>query len=392
VLSAESLRALLSALATGYADRAADVVATAEGLDDATRASLAAVLEEVDGASARARRIGDVLRSLGADRNMVNECYRVAFYAGDAWKELASNPLFAYFAANRAGEPLDKWVHYFPIYERHMAGYRSTAARVLEIGVYRGGGLDLLRHYLGPEAYLAGVDIDRAAKRAVRGRHPVELGDQADPDFLRAVSERHGPFDLVIDDGGHTMRQQIVSVETLFPLLTEGGIYLVEDCHTSYWPEYAAEGEGTTFIGWLKERVDDLHAYHHSRDDVLADPWQTTLAAMHLYDSVAVLERTRRFAPFSEIAGTAEFVNLTRDAAAADIQLVAQVDAAASARTRAEDELRMMRGELLDANNELAHVRGQLHRSRGTIEQMRRSASWRVTEPLRRVRSVLRGR
>ena len=389
MLSAESLRALLSALATGDADRAANVVATADGLDDATRASLAAVLEEVDGASATARRIGDVLRSLGADRNMVNECYRVAFYAGDAWKELASNPLFAYFAANRAGQPLDKWVHYFPIYERHMAGYRGTAARVLEIGVYRGGGLDLLRHYLGPEAYLAGVDIDKAAERAVRGRHPVELGDQADPDFLTAVSERHGPFDLVIDDGGHTMRQQIVSVETLFPLLAEGGIYLVEDCNTSYWPEYAAEGEDTTFIGWLKERVDDLHAYHHSRDDVLADPWQTALAAMHLYDSVAVLERTRRFAPFSEIAGTAEFVNHTRDAVADDLALVANRDRAIG---QAEDEARMLRGELLHANDELAHARNQLHRTWGEIGQMRRSRSWRITEPLRRVTGFLRGR
>ena len=123
----------------------------------------------------------------------------------------------------------------------------------------------MLRHYLGPEAYLVGIDIDEVALAAARG-FVVELGDQADPEFLRRVSERHGPFDIVIDDGGHTMLQQIASVTTLFPLLNENGTYLVEDCHTSYWPAYADQGpDGQTFIEWVKDRIDDLNAYHHSQ-------------------------------------------------------------------------------------------------------------------------------
>ena len=51
------------------------------------------------------------------------------------------------------------------------------------------------------------------------------------------------------------MRQQITSVDVLFPLLADGGVYIVEDCHTSYWPEYAVpEDPERTFIGWVKER------------------------------------------------------------------------------------------------------------------------------------------
>lgn len=404
MLGSESLSNVLYALATGNVGRAQNVIATSEELDEEERAVLWRALVENDGSEAQARALGDALRSLGAGRGVVNECYRVSFYAGGSWKHLSENPLFAFFTANRAGMPLDKWIHYFPVYERHLAAYRGTAARVLEIGVYRGGGLELLRHFLGPEPHIVGIDIDDAAHQAVGDLYPVELGDQADPEFLRGVAEKHGPFDVVIDDGGHTMRQQIVSVETLFPLLNQGGTYIVEDCHTSYWPEYAdAESGGQTFIEWLKDRTDDIHAYHHSLAEHLPQPWQVTLSGIHVYDSVAVLDKHPRWAPFSEMSGTGDFINHGRDVAGIHLEMLATRDAAlaqsANASAEAEaarEELRAVRTELqadLDSvNEELAHVREDLHGSWGIIEGMRRSASWRATAPLRRVRSILKER
>ena len=113
----------------------------------------------------------------------------------------------------------------------------------------------MLSHYLGPAAQIVGVDIDESARTGA-GRHVVEIGDQEDPAFLSSVAERHGPFDIVIDDGGHTMRQQIRSVETLFPLLADGGVYIVEDCHTSYWAPYADPSDpAATFVAWVKDRT-----------------------------------------------------------------------------------------------------------------------------------------
>lgn len=429
MLSSESVTNVLHALATGHTDRAVNVVAMSDEVDEDARAVLWPALVEDHDPSAQARRFGDALRSLGAERHLVNECYRVSFYAGDDWKRLSGNPLFAYFTANRGGKPLDKWVHYFPVYERHLAPHRGLPVRVLEIGVYRGGGLDLVQHYLGPDARLVGIDIDEVAASAVGDLYPVEVGDQQDPEFLLRVAEKHGPFDIVIDDGGHTMRQQIVSVETLFPLLNDGGTYVIEDCHTSYWPEYAdSDPEGQTFIGWLKDRVDDLHAYHHSRAQNVAAPWQTSLGGVHVYDSIVVLDRERRSPPFSELSGTKEYINYNREVGALQLELLATRDAslarAAEAEAReaqavaaaeagaaqlaadgqvAREELRILRGELVDAqervgqlradlgsaDQELTETRSKLLGSWGIIQEMRRSASWRATAPLRRVKSIL---
>jgi hypothetical protein len=95
------------------------------------------------------------------------------------------------------------------ILSHHLSWHRGREARVLEIGVYRGGGLDLLRHFLGPEARIVGIDNDEAANQAVGDRYPVEMGDPEDPSFLAQVVAKHGPLDIIIDDGGHAMRRQI---------------------------------------------------------------------------------------------------------------------------------------------------------------------------------------
>eukprot|EP01062_Namystynia_karyoxenos_P048992 TRINITY_DN37416_c0_g1_i1.p2 TRINITY_DN37416_c0_g1~~TRINITY_DN37416_c0_g1_i1.p2 ORF type:complete len:413 (+),score=130.44 TRINITY_DN37416_c0_g1_i1:68-1240(+) len=92
-------------------------------------------------------------------------------------------------------------------------------------------------------------------------------GDQSDPAFLnnvrRAVrggSDNH--LDLIIDDGGHTMDQQITSFERLFPLVRPGGLYIIEDLETSFRHDMggtaARQRAGNTTLQYLQRIVTDI--------------------------------------------------------------------------------------------------------------------------------------
>lgn len=404
MFTGENLSHLLYAVATGHRDRAKNLVYTHEDLTDEERELLRPIVEDHAAPDAAvARRIGDLLREQGHDLSMSNECYRLAFYLSGASYPLVANPLYAYFLAHRTGRLLDKWVHYFPIYHRHLERWRGKAPRVLEIGVYQGGGLDLWEHYLGPTAVLVGLDIDEAAIRMADPRRTIVLGDQADPEFLRSLVESHGPFDVIIDDGGHTMEQQIVSIETLFPLLAEGGTYLVEDTHTSYWDDHGGglRREGT-FMEWVKDRLDDLHAYH--RPDPVHPVWADHVDGVHCYDSVIVFDKVRRPAPFNENVGGSDFVYLGRPTSAMVGEMLATRDAAlrdvAEARNEGGEDLRIASGELaalrpravaLESElrrleEELTVTRNDLLEAWDQIRIMRRTFSWRATTPLRVLR------
>jgi hypothetical protein len=426
VITADTLSRMLHSLATGYPDRALNLILTDESLEQEERQPLYDAITSARTPHEQSRALGDAFLLLKADQAIVNECYRSAFYTGEDWAELSANPLYAHFLANRSGAILDKWVHYFPIYTRHLERFRNRPVRVLEIGVYRGGGLDMWSRYLGREAKLVGLDIDESAVRAVHGKFPVILGDQEDPAVLRTINDEYGPFDIIIDDGGHTMGQQIVTAETLFPLLVEGGTLIVEDTHTSYWSEFGGGlREAGSFIEWSKQRVDDMHSRHDTGIDNHT-VWATELDGLHIYDSVVVLEKKHRFRPFNEVVGSSSYLFAERFSEVIGNELLATRDAALRERDLMqaklegvtesmpaqrlglpdqEAELVILRTEVTKARRrlaeadakveeteqELTRTQHDLLESWQQVKAMRKTVSWRLTAPLRAVRGV-RGR
>jgi hypothetical protein len=374
MITEETLKAVLLGLAEKSDDDIERAITNSTDLDDEERSLIRKALDNADTAPAMARSLGDAIRDAGNIDFLANECYRAAFYLGDGLADLREDPLFGFFSSKRTGRVLDKWVHYFPLYSEHFARFRGRPVRMLEIGVYRGGSLDMWRWYLGPEAVLVGVDIDERAKAVAAPDHIVEIGDQTDPAFLRSLSEKYGPFDIILDDGGHEMRQQIVTAETLFPLLADGGVLLTEDCHTSYWEAYqGGRGRPGTFIEWCKERVDDVNGYHQPVP--IDRVWTDTVAGISFYDSVVVIRKKRRFAPFAEQVGHAEFLLLPRFSA----QHVTELSAAREAAVAERDELRRQLAQQRDAYEaQLAVLReglpGAARRAAQAVRDLGRSA------------------
>jgi hypothetical protein len=119
------------------------------------------------------------------------------------------------------------------------------------------------------------------------------IGDQADPAFLRTLAEKTGPIDVLIEDGGHHMHQQLTTFREMWPAVRDGGVYLVEDLHTSYWDEFGGGyRKPGTFIEHAKTLIDSLHAWH-SRDEhsFRVDDHTTSVRGMHVYDSVIVFDK-----------------------------------------------------------------------------------------------------
>ena len=79
---------------------------------------------------------------------------------------------------------------------------RLREVTVLEIGVLGGGSLAMWEACF-PNAKIVGADIDRDTLRFARERVSIEIVDQSNVEHLTRLAVKHGPFDLVVEDGSH---------------------------------------------------------------------------------------------------------------------------------------------------------------------------------------------
>jgi len=220
---------------------------------------------------------------------------------------VAENPLETYFRGNDR-RLIHKWLHYFDIYHRHFERFRGRPVVILEFGVNQGGSLQMWRHYFGRKATIYGVDIDPRCAQLGGRRIKVFIGDQEDREFLRSIADEIGPIDVLIEDGGHTMGQQIATFEELYPRMTADGVFLIEDVHTSYWPNYGGGyRKPGTFMEYAKGLADQLNAWHSRDEDLVVDEFTRTTRSMHFYDSIVVFERGTVTKPRSEKTGRRSF-------------------------------------------------------------------------------------
>ena len=220
------------------------------------------------------------------------------------------NDLEKFFNQND-GKQINKWLHYFDIYERHFSKLRGKDITILEIGVFQGGSLEMWRDYFGPKAKIYGMDINPACKALEGDNIEIFIGSQEDRTFLREVKKKLPKLDLILDDGGHTMRQQIVSFEELYDQVKDDGIYMVEDTHTSYWSNHGGGYKKRgSFIEFSKNFIDDLHAwYSHEKSRFDVSHFTKTLDSLHFYDSIVVFEKGIKTKPVAKKTGHEQVAN-----------------------------------------------------------------------------------
>jgi len=149
----------------------------------------------------------------------------------------------------------DKINHgYMEVYQPLFTSMKNVN-KVLEIGIYKGESLELLSHFF-KDSIVYGIDITDCS-HLNSDKIKTFICNQENIDELEDfISKEGGNFDLIIDDGGHTMKQQQISLGVLFKHLKDGGVYILENLHTSVREGYRDENDIITTLDMLNKLND----------------------------------------------------------------------------------------------------------------------------------------
>ncbi|NCX93342.1 MAG: class I SAM-dependent methyltransferase [Gammaproteobacteria bacterium] len=156
-----------------------------------------------------------------------------------------------------------KYDSYFPAYEALLRKYVDREVTIVEVGIFNGGSLFMWRKFFGPKARIIGVDLNPDAREWEKHGFEIYIGDQSSDTFWTELFQKIGKVDVVIDDGGHTNRQQIVTSHYAIQNINDGGLLIVEDVHTNYFREFGNPSR-YSFVNFAHRIVDGVNSRAYS--------------------------------------------------------------------------------------------------------------------------------
>jgi hypothetical protein len=191
----------------------------------------------------------------------------------------------------------DKWGYhqYTKCYEAHFDKLRRKSLKLLEIGVggyehplQGAGSLRMWKRYFRNGEIFALDIFDKSQLQEPRIQ--IFLGSQSDEVFLESIVNQTGELDIIIDDGSHVNSHVITSFKCLFPKLKSGGIYVVEDTQTSYWPEYGGNVEDmdnkSTMMGYFKSLVNGVNHQEFRLESYEPTYLDKNIQSIHFYHNL----------------------------------------------------------------------------------------------------------
>jgi len=176
---------------------------------------------------------------------------------------------------------------YFQVYEELLGKYIGKHFTLVEIGVLDGGSLHMWRNYFGPLAKIIGIEFNQESARLATDEFIIEVGDQGDINFWNNFFLKHGPVDVVIDDGGHWNDQQIITTVAVIPNIKPGGMLIVEDTHCSYY-SWMGNPSKYSFIEYTKYLVDTVNYRYESLDKQRPGFASKYIYSIRFYESIVV--------------------------------------------------------------------------------------------------------
>ncbi|WP_303290724.1 glycosyltransferase [Marinobacter sp. SS5-14b] len=331
------------------------------------------------------------------------------------------------FYQEHQGKVSDKWSLYLDEYDRIFQPYRDRPVRLLEIGIQNGGSLEIWSQYFDQAMSLVGCDINEKCKALKYDDERVSvIVENANTDSAeQAILTESSTFDIIIDDGSHTSEDIVHSFSRYFPHLNEGGVFVAEDLHCSYWQEFG---------GGLFDPYSSMSFFKHLADLVNFEHWGVEMDRSELLDLFADKYQVRFSEEQLASIHSVEFINSicvvrkrplvenllgTRHVVGSDAAVVSGLNESTAPNAvefsqksnphsnnalhpalemaalkqdvrNLEAEIDIANRQLAEANTNVAELGAHLAQSNQTIDDLISSTSWKLTFPVRMSGKVFR--
>jgi len=149
---------------------------------------------------------------------------------------------------------------YIEPYEQVLASYTNKPINFLEIGIGFGSCLEMWTRYFHKDSKIYGFDIEDF--QIFKEYGIIQYGDsKSSEDRDRLFNNME--FDVIIEDGEHTIDAQLKTFHNYYPLVKQGGLYIIEDVQN-----LESDLESFHRLGYYP-KVFDLRGIKNRADDVL---------------------------------------------------------------------------------------------------------------------------
>ena len=186
-----------------------------------------------------------------------------------------------------------KFKKYFKVYDELFSLYKNKKITFVEIGVLNGGSLLMWKNFFGINARIIGIDMNPECKKFEKDGFEIFIGDQSDPHFWKNFFEKVGKIDFILDDGGHTNKQQITTLTSCIPNVNDGGMIIIEDTHTSYMTEFS-NPQKFSFINFSKKLVDDLNLNSFLKSNKFKYSYNKYIYSIQYFESIVIFKINKK--------------------------------------------------------------------------------------------------
>lgn len=142
-----------------------------------------------------------------------------------------------FYNSHTKGRGIWKWGNALVAYQRHFgSAWAGHPVKFAEVGVQSGGSILMWQAVLGQQCHVYGIDINTACGKFADPTTTITIGDQADVAmWTKFFTETTPNLDVLVDDGGHTPTQMLVTLQQVFPRTNPGGFVAIEDIHGTHY-------------------------------------------------------------------------------------------------------------------------------------------------------------